>query len=99
MRANRSTDWQGAGRAQEPPILEGLARMRALWRLWRNEADDPEPFYTVLAREAVADLDRRYGPLTGQTVVDIGCGPGFYTRVLARGWGEGDPAGQLAGRA
>ena len=82
MRANRSISSHGADRADEPPILQGLARMRRLWRLWRNEADDPEPFYTVLAREAVAELDRRYGPLTGQTVLDMGCGPGFYTRVL-----------------
>ena len=56
--------------------------MRQLWRLWRNEKDDPEPFYTVLAREAVADLDRRYGPLAGRTVLDMGCGPGFYTRAF-----------------
>src|SRR5215208_7578632 len=62
----------------------GLRRVRALWRLWRNEAADPEPFYTWLADEAAADLDRTYGPLEGQTVVDLGCGPGFYTAALRR---------------
>ena len=66
----------------EPPVLHGLARVRQLWSLWRNERDDPAPFYTVLAREAVADLDRRHGPLRGQVVADLGCGPGFYTRAL-----------------
>ncbi|MFN8133593.1 MAG: class I SAM-dependent methyltransferase [Solirubrobacteraceae bacterium] len=64
----------------------GLARARTLWRLWRNEREEPEPFYTLLAEEAADDLNRRHGPLAGQTVVDMGCGPGFYTRALrARG--------------
>jgi SAM-dependent methyltransferase len=68
--------------ATEPPVLHGLDRVRQLWRLWRDEQTDPAPFYTVLAREAVADLDRRYGPLAGQTIADLGCGPGFYTRAF-----------------
>lgn len=68
--------------AAEPPVRHGPARVRQLWRLWRNERHDPEPFYTVLAREAVADLDRRHGPLAGQTIADLGCGPGFYTRAF-----------------
>lgn len=56
--------------------------MRTLWRLFRNERDDPEPFYAMLAGEAAADLDRRHGPLAGQRVADLGCGPGHYTRAL-----------------
>ena len=68
--------------ATEPPALHGLARARQLWTLWRNEVAEPEPFYTLLAREAVADLDRRYGPLAGQTIADLGCGPGWYTRAF-----------------
>lgn len=66
----------------QPPVRHGLARVRQLWSLWRNERSDPEPFYTVLAREAVADLDARYGPLAGQVVADLGCGPGVYTRAF-----------------
>jgi SAM-dependent methyltransferase len=66
----------------DPPVLHGLARVRQLWTLFRNEQTDPAPFYTVLAREAVADLDARYGPLRGQVVADLGCGPGFYTRAF-----------------
>ncbi len=66
----------------EPPVLHGSARVRQLWELFRNEQTDPEPFYTVLAREAVADLDRRYGPIAGQVIADLGCGPGFYTRAF-----------------
>jgi SAM-dependent methyltransferase len=66
----------------EPPVLHGVARVRQLWGLWRNEKTDPEPFYTVLAREAVGDLDKRYGPLRGQRVLDLGCGPGIYARAF-----------------
>jgi len=53
-----------------------------LWRLWRSEREDPAPFYAVLARDVVSRLDRRYGPLGGQTVLDVGCGPGFYTKAF-----------------
>jgi SAM-dependent methyltransferase len=53
-----------------------------LWRLWRSEREDPAPFYAVLARDVVSRLERRYGPLAGQIVLDVGCGPGFYTTAL-----------------
>jgi SAM-dependent methyltransferase len=57
-----------------------------LWRLFRREREDPEPFYALLAERAADDLERRHGPLAGRHVVDVGCGPGFYTRELrARG--------------
>jgi SAM-dependent methyltransferase len=56
--------------------------MREKWRLFRREKEDPVPFYSLLAREAAADLDARNGPLRGQRVVDLGCGPGFYTAAL-----------------
>jgi SAM-dependent methyltransferase len=60
----------------------GVERVRVLWRLFRREKEDPEPFYRVLAAEAAEDLERRHGPLKGRTVVDLGCGPGFYTDAL-----------------
>ena len=53
--------------------------MRELFRLWQREKTDPAPFYTELAKDTVADLDRRHGPLAGQRIADLGCGPGFYT--------------------
>jgi SAM-dependent methyltransferase len=56
--------------------------MRELFRLWQREKTDPAPFYTELAKDTVADLDRRVGPLRGQTVADLGCGPGFYTAAF-----------------
>jgi len=51
-----------------------------LFRLWRNEKEDPEPFYSMLAKEAIVDLERRYGALEGTTIADLGCGPGYYAR-------------------
>lgn len=68
------------GPAQGP--LGGARRFVRLWRLWRHERTDPAPFYRELAAVAVAALERRNGPLAGQTVVDLGCGPGFYTEAL-----------------
>jgi len=56
--------------------------LRTLARLWRREAEDPEPFYRLLGERAAADLERAYGPLARQTLVDLGCGPGFYTAAL-----------------
>jgi SAM-dependent methyltransferase len=64
----------------------GVARVRALWRLFRNEREDPAPFYTWLADELVEGLERRHGIVAGLTLVDLGCGPGYCTAALrARG--------------
>jgi SAM-dependent methyltransferase len=60
----------------------GVRRIRTLWRLFRAEKTDPEPFYRLLAAEMAAELDERVGPLAGQAIVDLGCGPGFYTDAL-----------------
>jgi len=60
----------------------GLRRVRTLWRLFRREKSDPAPFYRLLAAELADQLDERYGPLAGQKLVDLGCGPGFYTEAL-----------------
>ena len=68
--------------ATVPERPAGVARLRALWRLYRNERADPAPFYSWLAAELAADLDRRHGPLAGTTVLDLGCGPGWYTAAL-----------------
>jgi SAM-dependent methyltransferase len=65
------------------PNGTGLDRVRRLWRLFRAERTDPEPFYRALAAEAVVDLDRRHG-LAGTRVLDVGCGPGWYVEALRR---------------
>lgn len=65
-----------------PTGLTGLARVRYMLRLWRNEANDPEPFYSVLAAETTERLEERLGPLAGKRIADLGCGPGYYTKAL-----------------
>jgi SAM-dependent methyltransferase len=67
-------------------LPRGPRRARTLWRLWRDERANPEPFYRLLAAIAVEDLDVHHGPLAGQTLLDLGCGPGYYTDAFrARG--------------
>ena len=65
-------------------MLSSQPTFLTLWRLWRNERNDPQTFYDYLADRAVLDLERWFGPLDGQVVADIGCGPGWYTRALRR---------------
>jgi SAM-dependent methyltransferase len=68
------------------PLEPGLARVRTLWRLWRREKVDPDPFYRLLAAELAASLEERHGSLTARVLIDLGCGPGAYTDALrARG--------------
>jgi len=74
------TDRQSLHEADE---LDGWRRYRTLWRLFREERADPEPFYAALAELAAADLGRRYG-LAGSRVLDLGSGPGWYSAALAR---------------
>lgn len=65
-----------------PDVGTGLTRYRRLFQLFRDEKDNPRPFYATLAREAVADLEARHGRLAGKVVADLGCGPGFYTEAF-----------------
>jgi SAM-dependent methyltransferase len=65
-----------------PQRRKGVARARQLFRLWRNEPEDPAPFYELMAREAIEDLESEVGSLAGQRVADLGCGPGFFTSSL-----------------
>lgn len=60
----------------------GVRRVRELWRRFRNEREDPAPFYRLLAAELVEKLERRHGALDGRRVLDLGCGPGWYTDAL-----------------
>ena len=55
----------------------------SLLRLFLAERHDPGTFYERLACDVAEDLGPR---LPGATVLDLGCGPGHYTRALrARG--------------
>jgi SAM-dependent methyltransferase len=53
-----------------------------LWRRFRNERDDPAPFYRLLAAELADGLEARHGSLHGRRILDLGCGPGWYTEAL-----------------
>ncbi len=77
MAASHITPSEGLRRR----LVSEAERFVRLFGLWRNEVAEPEPFYTALAGEAAADLDRRHG-LRGAEVLDLGCGPGYYTSAL-----------------
>ena len=51
------------------------------FKLFLHEQQDPEPFHTKLADQVVAGLP----DVDGAHIVDLGCGPGHYTRALRRG--------------
>lgn len=54
-----------------------------LWRLFRSEKQEPDAFYRTLADHT---FERFPFPLEGQRVLDLGCGPGYFTRAMhARG--------------
>ncbi len=66
----------------ESQRLRGPARVRELLRRFRREREDPAPFYTMLAAETVEGLEARHGRVAGRRVVDLACGPGFYTEAF-----------------
>lgn len=52
-----------------------------LWRGFRSEKSDPETFYAALSDETV----RRFPvDVSGQSILDLGCGPGWFCRGLER---------------
>jgi SAM-dependent methyltransferase len=65
------------------PRRRRARHMLELWRLFRDEPNNPGAFYRQLATDAVADLEQRHGALAGRRIADIGCGPGYYTRAFA----------------
>jgi glycosyltransferase involved in cell wall biosynthesis/SAM-dependent methyltransferase len=48
-------------------------------KLFRAEKHDPEPFYERLAEKAANEFSL---PLAGKRILDLGCGPGHYTKAL-----------------
>ncbi len=57
------------------------ASRRELLRLFLAEKRDPEPFYERLAERTVAGLAF---PVEGLLVLDLGCGPGHFSRAVTR---------------
>jgi SAM-dependent methyltransferase len=52
-------------------------------RAFRTEQTAPRDYYSGLARDTVGQLGQ-YADLDGRVVVDVGGGPGFFVRELAR---------------
>ncbi|MGP4004024.1 class I SAM-dependent methyltransferase [Streptomyces sp. 8N706] len=60
-----------------------LRRSLTLFRAFLREQAEPDPCYTLLARDAADQLER-YGPLAGRVVVDVGGGSGHFTAEFRR---------------
>ncbi|WP_437069104.1 class I SAM-dependent methyltransferase [Streptomyces sp. enrichment culture] len=61
-----------------------LKRSVALFRAFLREQDDPEYCYSLLARDAVDQVEAYGGPVHGRTVVDVGGGSGYFTEEFRR---------------
>ena len=90
---------QTTAHAQTPIAGPRLRENLELFKLWRNERNDPGPFYTRARRTRGGRSRRSVGPLAGQRIADIGCGPGWYTHALRARGAEGAPHRPLARRA
>lgn len=86
-----------------PPVLPrgSLRRSLALFRAFVVEQTDPDRFYSTLAADSVAEV-QRWTSLEGATVVDIGGGPGYFadafTAAGARYAGVEPDVGELTAR-
>jgi SAM-dependent methyltransferase len=56
-------------------------RSLRLFRAFRAEQTDPEGFYTLLAGDAVGQVERHID-LAGRTVVDVGGGAGYFSAAF-----------------
>jgi arabinofuranan 3-O-arabinosyltransferase len=59
----------------------GLRRSVKLFRAFRVEQTDPDHFYRIQAADSVAQL-RRYAPVDGRLVIDVGGGAGYFTEAF-----------------
>lgn len=60
---------------------DGLSRSVRLFRSFLTEQSDPDGFYSTIADDTVA-LVRRHTDLAGADLLDVGGGPGYYTRAF-----------------
>jgi len=67
------------------PLLEPPASRFELFRMALSEEDDPEPFYTKLAERSISEFNF---PVAGRRVLDLGSGPGYYSRALLKAGAE-----------
>jgi len=78
-----------------------LRRSIQLFRAFRVEQTDPDHFYSMLAEDSLREL-RRWLPLEGATVLDVGGGPGYFADAFvaagARYAGLDPDVGELTAR-
>ena len=67
------------------PVLErgSLRRSVSLFRAFLVEQTDPDHFYSLLAADSVAEV-QRWTSLAGKDVVDVGGGPGYFADAFVR---------------
>jgi SAM-dependent methyltransferase len=62
-----------------------VLRTIRLFRLFLKEQSEPDTFYREVAEDSIRQVTR-YAELAGKTVIDLGGGPGHFTRAFqARG--------------
>ena len=64
-----------------PPWRADLSRSLRLLREFGYEQSDPARFYTALARDS-ADQVSQYHDLSGQLMLDVGGGPGYFRQAF-----------------
>ncbi|WP_299929828.1 class I SAM-dependent methyltransferase [uncultured Nocardioides sp.] len=64
-----------------PPWRADLSRSLRLFREFGHEQSDPARFYTALARDS-ADQVSQYHDLSGQLMLDVGGGPGYFREAF-----------------
>ena len=60
----------------------GLRRFVTLFRLWRREAEEPGAVLRAARGRGRRGLRAPLRAAARPAIVDLGCGPGFYTRAL-----------------
>ncbi|WP_285583061.1 class I SAM-dependent methyltransferase [Actinoallomurus iriomotensis] len=82
-------------------VAPGRFRSLRLFRGFLGEQSDPDGFYTLLAGDAVRQIERHVD-LAGRTVLDVGGGSGYFTDAFdargARGLLVEADLGELSGR-
>ena len=76
-----------AAESNSDPASGGMRRSIRLFNAFRFQFDDPDGFYTLLANDTVALVDR-YHPLAGERVLDIGGGAGYFAKAFRRAEAE-----------
>ena len=62
-----------------------MLRTIRLFRLFLKEQSEPDTFYREVAEDSIRQVTQ-YAELAGKTVIDLGGGPGHFTRAFqARG--------------